>query len=132
MISFLCACLLPRTKPEPEPEPQPENCQMYRAYIDNYDGFFIEFRTEVRSEGQLLGKFYYKNAASKADMFPLKDQEDPMFPTKLSYVMDVDFKDAGGDSTTERGDEERFWAAWRKADWIRNEERDRWEMQSIP
>ncbi|KAM3469990.1 hypothetical protein MY5147_006695 [Beauveria neobassiana] len=107
---------------------------MYRAYTDNYTGFFIEFRTKARSRGQLLGKFYHKNSASEDAVVPVRNQKDPMFPTKLSYVMDVDFEDAGGDSTAFHGDKEtvqRFWTAWKKAEMLREEARDRWEMQSI-
>ncbi|KAM3512092.1 hypothetical protein MY11210_004289 [Beauveria gryllotalpidicola] len=105
---------------------------MYKAHIDHYDGFFIEFR-EARSRGQLLGKFYYEDSASNRVMVALKDNEDGMFPTfkQAWYVMDVDFKRAGGDSTKDPGvDVEKFWAAWENFNEHCKKARNKWEMQS--
>ncbi|KAK8150230.1 hypothetical protein G3M48_003525 [Beauveria asiatica] len=123
------------TKPEPKPEPQPEKCKVYKAdSYNNYSAFFIEFRKEVLREGQLLGKLYIRNAVSKTTVLPVlpvKDQKDSMLPTKISSsLMNVDFKDAGGDSTEEHGDENKLWAAWTEAERIREKERREWEMQS--
>ncbi|KAM3503378.1 hypothetical protein MY10362_004239 [Beauveria mimosiformis] len=114
---------------KPEPEPQPKNCKMYIADTSgDYVGFFIEFRTEVRRKDQLFGKLYLKDPASKKSVVPMTLPNDPTFPTKFLPVMDVDFEDAGGDSTAYHGDEEKIWAAWEKAVLIREEERHRREM----
>ncbi|KAM3557188.1 hypothetical protein ARSEF4850_005193 [Beauveria asiatica] len=132
MRSIRSARLLPMTKPKPKPEPQPEKCKVYRAdSYNNYSAFFIEFREEVLREGQLLGKLYIRDLASKTTVLPVKDQKDSMLATKLSsHVMYVNFEDAGGDSTERHGDENELWAAWSKAERIREEARRKWEMQS--
>ncbi|KAM3451646.1 hypothetical protein MY3296_005171 [Beauveria thailandica] len=132
MRSIRSARLPPMTKPEPKPEPQPEQCKVYRADTDNnHSGFFIEFREEVLREGQLLGKLYFRDPVSKTTVRPVKDQKDYMLPTKSSLsLMKVDFKDAGGDSTEEHGDEKKLWDAWTKAEKNRETARRELEMQS--